>query len=144
VVIHSRPRTGLEAKFSLEYCLATALLDGPPGIDQFTDPAVNREAAQRLLRQVELRIDPNWSVDRSDGRFRGRVTAHLTDGRTLSAEREFPPGSPQRPLSRAELQQKFVGCATPVIGAERANLALATLESLADQERATEVLDLLS
>ncbi len=144
VVIHSRPRTGLEAKFSLEYCLATALLDGPPGLDQFTDPAVNREAVQRLLRRVELRIDPSWSVDRSDGRFRGRVTAHLTDGRTLSAEREFPPGSPQRPLSRAELQQKFVGCATPVIGAERASLALAALDGLADQERAAEVLDLLS
>jgi 2-methylcitrate dehydratase PrpD len=144
VVIHSRPRTGLEAKFSLEYCLATALLDGPPGLNQFTDPAVNREVAQRLLRRVEVRTDPSWSVDRSDGRFCGRVTAHLTDGRTLSAEREFPPGSPQRPLTRAELQQKFLDCAAPVTGAERAGMALAALDSLADQERAAGVLELLA
>ncbi len=144
VVTHSRPRTGLEGKFSMEYCLATALLDGPPGLEQFTDHAVNRDAAQQLIRQVEVQVDPTWSVDRSDGRFRGRVTAHLTDGRTLTAEREFPPGSPQRPLSQAELKQKFIACARTILGAERAGLALTALDGLTDAPRAAEVLDLLT
>lgn len=143
VVIYSRPRTGLEAKFSLEYCLAAALLDGPPGLARFTDPAVKEPAAQELLRRVTVRIEPSWPTSHADGRFRTRLAARLTDGRTLSAEREFPPGSPQRPLSRAELEQKFVDCAEPVLGAERARTALAALDELAGCARAAAVMELM-
>src|SRR5205823_13235720 len=124
VVIHRRPRSGLEGKFSFEYCLAAALLDGPPGLSQSTDPAVNREAAQRLVRQVEVRVEPSWPISHADGRFQGRVVARLADGRTLSAEREYPPGSPQRPLSKTDQQRKFLDCAAPVLGPERARAAL--------------------
>jgi hypothetical protein len=47
-------------------------------------------------------------------------------------------------LSRAELEQKFAACTAPILGAERASLALAALDGLADQPRAAEVLDLLT
>jgi len=39
-LIHHRPQTGLEGKFSLQYGIAAALLDGRPGIDSFSDQAV--------------------------------------------------------------------------------------------------------
>jgi 2-methylcitrate dehydratase PrpD len=126
----------------MKYCLATALLDGPPGLAKFTDPEVNRAEVQDLLRRIEVRTEPSWPTSHADGRFRTRVTARLADGRTLSAEREFPPGSPQRPLSRAELEQKFVDCATPVLGAARAREALAALDGLAERARAADVLEL--
>lgn len=144
VVIYPRPRTGLEGKFSLEYCLATALLDGPPGLDRFTDPAVGRPEAQDLVRRVTVRVEPSWPRSHADGRRLTRVTARLTDGRTLSAEREFPPGSPQKPLSPAELEQKFLDCATLPLGAERARAALAALDGLAGCARAADVLETLT
>ncbi len=48
-LIHHRPDTGLQGKFSLEYAAAAALLDGYPGFASFTDEAVQRDAARRLV-----------------------------------------------------------------------------------------------
>ena len=42
-LIHDRPRTGLEGKFSMPYAIATAILDDYPGFGSFSDEAVNRE-----------------------------------------------------------------------------------------------------
>ncbi len=53
-LIHHRPVTGLEGKFSLEYGVAAALLDARTGFASFTDAAVARPAAQRLLRRVSI------------------------------------------------------------------------------------------
>ena len=53
-LIHHRPETGLQGKFSLEYGLAAALLDGYPGRDSFTDAAVRRPPGGW----------PNWSTPR--------------------------------------------------------------------------------
>ena len=47
-LIHHRPETGLQGKFSLEYGLAAALLDRYPGSGSFTDAAVRRPEARRL------------------------------------------------------------------------------------------------
>jgi 2-methylcitrate dehydratase PrpD len=57
-LIHRRPRTGLEGKFSLEYGIAAALLDGAPGIDSFTDAAVQRPEAQALVDRVDVELEP--------------------------------------------------------------------------------------
>ena len=48
-LIHHSPQTGLEGKFSLEYGIAAALLDGTPGFDSFSDDSVRRPEAVRLM-----------------------------------------------------------------------------------------------
>src|SRR5258708_13774555 len=57
-LIHHRPDSGLQGKFSLEYAAATALLDVYPGFGSFTDAAVRRDAARRLLALVEVKLGP--------------------------------------------------------------------------------------
>ncbi len=107
-LIHRRPTTGLEAKFSLEYGLACALLDHHPGLESFTDAAVARPAARRLMELVEAD-----STERGDGLLAGRcaITVTLDDGTTQSSELDLPPGAPERPISDAELAQKVEICA---------------------------------
>ena len=51
-LIHHRPMTGLEGKFSLEYAAAAALLDERPGLASFEDAAVTRSEAQALIERV--------------------------------------------------------------------------------------------
>ncbi len=65
-LIHHRPETGLQGKFSLEYGLAAALLDRYPGRDSFTDAAVRRPEARRLAELVEH--DAAARRDRAAGR----------------------------------------------------------------------------
>ena len=106
-LIHHRPETGLQGKFSLEYAVAAALLDEYPGFDSFTDAAVRRPAARRLAGLVETTLDPggSWLLD-------GELTAeiHTCDGSVLRVAQRFPPGSPARPPSAGQLRAKLADC----------------------------------
>ena len=106
-LIHHRPTSGLAGKFSLEYAAAAALLDAYPGFGSFTDAAVRREAAQRLVSLVETKLDPggSWLLD---GELEAEI--HIGDGTILRASQQFPPGSPARPPSAAQLQSKLADC----------------------------------
>jgi len=106
-LIHHRPESGLQGKFSLEYAAAAALLDDYAGFGSFTDDAVRREAAQRLVGLVESQLGPggNWLLD---GELEAEI--HAAGGTVLRAAQRFPPGSPSRPPSAAQLQAKLADC----------------------------------
>jgi 2-methylcitrate dehydratase PrpD len=107
-LIHHRPTTGLEAKFSLEYGVACAVLDRPVALESFSDAAVARPDARRLMGLVEA-----GSSEEGDGLLAGRfaISVTLDDGTTRSTELDLPPGAPERPMSDAELAQKVRTCA---------------------------------
>jgi 2-methylcitrate dehydratase PrpD len=106
-LIHHRPDTGLQGKFSLEYAAAAALLDAYPGFGSFTDAAVRREAARRLAGLVEVTLGPggSWLLD-------GQLEAEIHTGRgpVLRVSQQYPPGSPARPPTAAQLQAKLADC----------------------------------
>ncbi|MGW1675870.1 MmgE/PrpD family protein [Saccharopolyspora sp. NPDC002376] len=109
-LIHDRPTTGLEGKFSLPYAVATALLDDYPDFAAFTGEAVNRNAAQELLRKVELEHTPG-----ADGLLTGEVDIEVEhDDPTLHVRLAHPPGAPSRPPTSAELGEKFKACGPDV------------------------------
>jgi 2-methylcitrate dehydratase PrpD len=106
-LIHHRPATGLEGKFSLEYAAAAALLDHYPGFASFTDAAVGRTAAARLASLVDIQLEPggSWLLD-------GELSAeiHAAGGRTLQVRQQYPPGSPARPPTPGEFAAKLADC----------------------------------
>lgn len=106
-LIHHRPVTGAQGKFSLEYAVAAALLDDFPGQWSFTDAGVRRGAAQQLLERVQL-----VSGEDGEGLLDGdcKIGVQLTDGRTLGASLTLPEGAPGRPPSREALAQKAASC----------------------------------
>jgi 2-methylcitrate dehydratase PrpD len=106
-LIHHRPESGLQGKFSLEYAAAAALLDGYPGFASFTDDAVRRDAARRLVSTVEIKLEPG-----GDGLLDGELEAevHLGDGSVRRVRQQFPPGSPARPPTEEQLRAKLDDC----------------------------------
>jgi 2-methylcitrate dehydratase PrpD len=106
-LIHHRPDTGLQGKFSLEYAAAAALLDGYPGFASFTDDAVRRPAARSLAGLVEIKSEPGgtWLLD-------GELVAelHMASGGVAQISQQFPPGSPARPATAAQFQAKITDC----------------------------------
>lgn len=106
-LIHHRPETGLEGKFSLEYAAAAALLDRYPGFASFSDDAVCRDAARRLVGLVETTLQPggDWLLD---GELQASI--HTGNSGTHDAVLKFPPGSPARPPSEAQLSAKLADC----------------------------------
>jgi 2-methylcitrate dehydratase PrpD len=107
-LIHDRPVSGLEAKFSLQYGLACALLDDPVSLASFGDEAVSRPEARRLMELVEVEASGP-----GDGLLAGEVAIEvmLDGGSVLRSTLELPPGAPSRPPNEAELRQKIDTCA---------------------------------
>ncbi len=98
-LIHHRPDTGLQGKFSLEYASAAALLDQYPGFASFTDDAVRRDAARRLAALVETTLVPggDWLLD---GELQIRI--HTGNGDVHdTAQRSRPVARRDRRLPRS-------------------------------------------
>jgi 2-methylcitrate dehydratase PrpD len=106
-LIHHRPVTGLQGKFSLEYAAAAALLDRYPGFASFTDEAVQRDAARRLAGLVDTDVVPG-----GDGLLDGEVHATIRTGNGAAhhAALRHPPGSPLLPPSAEQLSAKIADC----------------------------------
>ena len=129
VLIYDRPASGLEGKFSLQFCAAAALVFGRVGIDTFEDGPLRDARVQRLMPRVAMRVDEELGLGRPS-LTQARVTVRLRDGRTVSACADGARGYPNRPASAAELDGKFISCATRVLHEEAAGRALAVLRAL--------------
>ncbi len=101
-LIHHSPETGLEGKFSLEYGIAAALLDGAPGFDSFSDAAVLRPEAVQLGRIVDV-----TATDGGDHLLTGEAEVEIDGVRATLA---LPPGAPGRPMTDEELRTKLELC----------------------------------
>jgi 2-methylcitrate dehydratase PrpD len=108
---HHRPRTGLEAKFSLEHCLAVAMVDGAAGLAQFTDSHVQDAAVKAIAERVKIEIDP--AVGMAHHMSWGcRLTVDLVAGGSVTTEVELAKGKWLGVrLSEDEVVAKFVDCA---------------------------------
>jgi 2-methylcitrate dehydratase PrpD len=116
VLIHTRPQTGLEGKFSMQYCLAAALLDQRIGLLSFSDEKVRRPAAQQLCERVTMTLHPEAQRDDTSGEgLPVTVMVMLRDGRTLNVQIQHPKGHPANPLTAVALQDKFEDCAYGVL-----------------------------
>ncbi|MFD9663532.1 MmgE/PrpD family protein [Rhodococcus sp. NPDC059968] len=111
-LIHHNPTTGLEGKFSLEYALATALLDDFPGFASFTDAAVQRPDADSLVRLVTVELPETSDDNLLAGDVRISVQRH--DGSCAEATLALPPGSPDLPPTPSEMAAKVASCGIDV------------------------------
>jgi 2-methylcitrate dehydratase PrpD len=107
-LIHQRPATGLEGKFSLEYALAATVLDGRPGLASFSDEAVARPEARALVERVSVA-----AADGGEDLLSGSVSVRiaLAGGEELAGTVDVPAGAPGRPLPAEELLAKVADCA---------------------------------
>ena len=122
------PRSGLDGKFSVEYCAAAALLDGHVGIDTFTD--ARRFAPDMDAMLARISVEPEGPESGAT-----LATAVLKDGTTVSAECSAFTGSASNPMSRDQLLAKARDCFTRALSdadTERVLEMLENLESLDD------------
>ena len=140
VVIHHRPRTSLEGKFSMEYCMARALLDGEMRIAQFAEGKVLDPGVQELLQRVSY-VHPAGTEDRRRPEV---VTVKLRDGRQYSREVLSAKGAPENPLTSDELKYKYRDCAGTVLPSEAAERSLAIVSQLEEVSDIAELCDLVT
>lgn len=118
VLTYPRPKTGLEGKFSLEYCLAAGVLDGGYTLSTFSDEAVNRREIETLYSRIDAAEhaacrgdDPDFDKRSSGSRGFVEVEVKLKDGRSAKTRVDVPPGHPKRELTWDDLRGKLLDCA---------------------------------
>jgi 2-methylcitrate dehydratase PrpD len=122
ILIHHHPRLGLEGKFSMEYCVAVALLDGEVTLDQFTDERALADDVQSLVTRVKYSHPPELA-DEFGFHIPGIVTVKLRSGEEFTSRVASPKGRPENPMTEAELRAKFDRCARRVLSeGERAEV----------------------
>jgi 2-methylcitrate dehydratase PrpD len=109
-LLHHQPKTGLEAKFSMEFCLAILLLEQKAGLGQFSDKVVQRHDVQEMIRKINFYVDPEAESAGYD-KMTSILKIHLTDGRVITGRADFGKGSPTNPMSFDDAATKFRGCA---------------------------------
>jgi 2-methylcitrate dehydratase PrpD len=129
IVQNPRPATPYQAKFSIAYCAAAALLDGCCGLDQFTPDRIADPAVSALLARTHVSVAEDLTA-RYPAAWPCRLAIRLRDGRTLSAAADFPRGNPENPVSTETLEAKFRGLVEPRFGAPVAARALDAVRSL--------------
>jgi len=109
-LIHHRPVTELQAKFSMEFCMAILLLERKAGLREFTDEIVNRPDVQAMIRKIDFGVHPEAEAAGYD-KMTTILEIALTDGRVLRGRADFGKGSPAIPMSFDEVADKFRECA---------------------------------
>lgn len=109
-LIRHDPQTSLEAKFSMEFCLAILLIDRKAGLSQFTDAVVKRPDVQAMIRRIHYSAS-SAAASAGLNTMSTIIHIHLKDGRTISGHAEYALGSPQHPMSYEQVADKFRGCA---------------------------------
>jgi 2-methylcitrate dehydratase PrpD len=109
-LIHHRPVNELQAKFSMEFCMAILLLEGRAGLSEFTDEVVNRPDVKAMIERIDFVID-----ERAEAAGYHKMTTYLDialkDGHKISGMADFGRGSPAHPMSFDEVAVKFHECA---------------------------------
>ena len=142
-LIHHRPKNELQAKFSMEFCMAILLLERRGGLEEFTDTVVNRPDVQAMIAKIDFGVNAEAEAAGFD-KMTTIVEIDLIDGRKASGRADFGKGSPSNPMTDTELSDKFRQCAAwgrvPSTRAETILDTLWRIESLADVNELTGLL----
>ena len=137
------PNSELDAKFSVQYCVARALLDGKVVLDHFENNAYREPTVRNLLQRVQaITLDekPKYEGDP----FNARVVVVLADGSTLAASVEYPLGrTSANPIAPADLAAKFDNCALRVLTPQAARAVSSAIDSLDQLPRVSDLMGLL-
>jgi 2-methylcitrate dehydratase PrpD len=109
-LIHHRPADELQAKFSMEFCMAILLIEGRGGLAEFTDEVVNRPDVKAMIERVHFAVHPEAEAAGYD-KMTTLIDITLDDGRVISGRADFGKGSPANPMSYDEVAHKFRECA---------------------------------
>jgi 2-methylcitrate dehydratase PrpD len=109
-LLHHDPKTGLEAKFSMEFCMAILLVERKAGLSQFSDEVVHRADVQAMMRKINFCVDAEAESAGFD-KMTSILKITLKDGKVITGRAAFGKGSPANPMTFDEAAAKFRGCA---------------------------------
>jgi len=142
-LIHYDPKSALEGKFSMQYCVAAALLDNHIGLGTFTDAGVQRPEAQRLMKKVKMVRNAGYEGTPSWGEAFHEIHLRLRDGRVLSQRADRQTEGFIRGATPNQLREKYRDCASLALPQGKVETSLEILDHLEELDRVSRLTELL-
>ena len=120
------------AKFSAAYVVAYSLVHGIPKIKAFTPEALKDPRVQAMAKLVTAGADA--TLPDAFGESPSILKITLKDGQTFEQRRDYATGSAKIPLTPAQLEEKFMDCATQTVSADSAKKLFAIVNTIDKQE----------
>lgn len=137
-----RPKSGSEAKFSIPYCIAVALLRGKVSLEDFTDEKVADAEAQALLSKVEHLYPAEYK--KFPLSLTQEVVVKLDNGAEFSYKVDMPKGGLGNPMTDEELSAKFVDCARLLLPQAVINKIIEMVNNLESLDNISKLMDILT
>ena len=145
ILIHHHPRTGLEGKFSLEYCVARAFLSEEVRLRHFNAEAVAEPRVESLMEKMRwVEKYPMPVMGTAEGFGTKSVTVKLKNGKGYSKEVTIAKGMPQNPLTPEEFNSKYRDCASTMLSKEDVEKSLSILTNLQKVKNIKEVMGIVA
>ena len=143
-LVHSDPHTALQGKFSLEYCLAAALVDDKVGLAQFEDAQVMRPEIRALMPKITMKRNPGQEGKPSWVEAYNEVRIKLKNGTVVSKRQHRDSEGPVVGVTPEGMDMKFCDCASLALPKDKVNEALEILHSLEKQPRIDSLMSAVS
>lgn len=130
-----RPLTEIGAQMNLGYAVSVAAIDGAAAVAQFAGSRIAQDDVWALVPKVEAHHDPAYDLRGPDGRGRSRMRIAFADGTADEIEIDGPRGGLRRPLSNAEIVEKYRALTAPIVDSvrrEAIEAAVLGIDRLAD------------
>lgn len=138
-----RPKSVVDAQFSMPFGAAVAVLYGKALLDQYTQKYLELPEVIELMQKVRCVEDEE--LDRTYPRqWRASVEIETVDGRRFRTNVDYPKGDPENPLTWDELIDKFNSITSPVFSFQRREKIVQKVRTLSADEGLAELLDLVS
>jgi len=144
LLIHSRPQTALEGKFSMEFCMALALLERKVELSQFKDKKVQDAKIQDMIKKVTFSIRPDLNALESSGNPSTTVRILMKNGREFVQTVDEAKGTPENPLTPEEVRNKYRQCTKGVQSRKEMEKTIEIVENLENLKRISTLTNLLS
>jgi len=135
---YQSPVNGLQAKFSLPFGLACILVKRRAGLREYTTEVVRSQEMRDAMAKMKTILDTQVARMGKE-KMRSIIEVELADGRVIQRVADTARGTPERPLQRAELSEKFRACASFVLDAKESEDVLKTISIIEGLSTITEL-----
>lgn len=132
IINNPAPQNVYGCKFSIQYCVAAALVHGKLGIDEFSADVMDSPLVKELMAKITVTRDAEQeAINRADSdKLASKIIITMADGAQYAMQVDYPKGDPGNAMTWAESTEKFMQLAAPVCGTEKAQRLCALIENL--------------
>lgn len=102
----TNPQTIYAAKFSMQFCVALALLTGKGGFDAFNVKTLHDQSIRALMEKLTVTVDEEIN-SHYPHEWGAKIHVHWQDGTSDIVQSAFPKGDPENPLTEQDFIEKF-------------------------------------